>query len=80
MPQIANDRTVAFACTFTSMWSETPSEEPATWTTCLFGMHMGDGCSENVPRYEYNNLIYGVDVVEAFGGGAVGIEAGAEGK
>jgi hypothetical protein len=65
VPQLESDggRTVRIACTFTSMWSENASDSPS-WTTCLFGMKLGDGCSENVGRYEYNNLVYSVDLDE----------------
>ncbi|GMH99066.1 hypothetical protein TrST_g8324 [Triparma strigata] len=67
IPQLysSSDSVVRFACTFTSMWSENTSDEP-TWTTCLFGMKFGDGCSENVGRYEYNNLVYSVDLRELY--------------
>lgn len=64
IPQLYDegDKTVRFACTFTSMWSENQRDDPS-WTTCLFGMKFGDGCSENVGRYEYNNLVYSVELV-----------------
>ena len=55
---------IHFACTYTSMWSDsihTP-DKPSTWTSCLFGLNNKVNCAPVTPRYEYNNLIYAVDL------------------
>lgn len=58
-----NGRYIQFACTFTAMWSDTDNEfSDSSWSTCLFGMNDGANCANTVPRYEYNNLVYEVDV------------------
>ncbi len=53
-------RVISFACTYTAMWSNTI--QPSEWTTCLFGLNSRQNCAPVVPRYEYNNLIYRVDL------------------
>lgn len=55
---------VYIACTFTSMWS---AEAPGTPTTadsfgCQFDEYGGVDCAVAVPRYEYNNLVYRLDL------------------
>ena len=60
---INNGETIYFACTYTAMWSETVHLSGGdTWTTCLFGLNSHSGCAVVVPRYEYNNLIYSVNL------------------
>ena len=57
-------RIIHFACTYTAMWSELITS-PNAWTTCLFSMQSSSNrqnCAKVVPRYEYNNLIYRVDL------------------
>jgi hypothetical protein len=54
-------RLVHFACTYTAMWSETVGNGQS-WTSCLFGLNNRRDCAPVVPRYEYNNLIYRVDL------------------
>lgn len=55
-------RIVHIACTYTAMWSNT-IVRPWVWSTCLFGLGgEHQDCSPVVPRYEYNNLVYRVDL------------------
>ena len=54
-------RLVHIACTYTAMWSNT-AISPWVWSTCLFGLTAHQDCSPVVPRYEYNNLVYRVDL------------------
>jgi hypothetical protein len=54
-------RIVHIACTYTAMWSET-IKTPHAWSTCLFGLNSRQNCAPVVPRYEYNNLVYRVDL------------------
>lgn len=57
-------RVVHLACTYTAMWSNGGAGQPGnSWSTCLFGLNGSKaGCASVVPRYEYNNLIYRVDL------------------
>jgi hypothetical protein len=59
-------RVIYFACTFTAMWSESEKTDNATWTTCLFGLNSYQNCAVVVSLYEYNNLIYSVDLSRLF--------------
>ena len=34
----------------------------STWGACLFGLDPTRGCSAVVPRYEYNNIVYRLDL------------------
>ena len=56
--------TIFFACTYTSMWSNNKTLGPNLWSTCLFGSRLGSGqgCAPVAPRYEYNNLVYRVEL------------------
>jgi len=56
-------RIIHIACTFTAMWSSGPNA-PNVWTTCLVGLAGGKGCAPVVPRYEYNNIVYRVDLAQ----------------
>jgi hypothetical protein len=62
MPHLDQDggRIITFACTYTAMWSN--SLPPSAWTSCLFGLNSRQNCAPVVPRYEYNNLMYRVDL------------------
>ncbi len=60
----ATERYVYIACTYTAMWTNDapPSDTPNVWSTCLFGQNAHLNCAPVVPRYEYNNLIYRLDL------------------
>ena len=59
---------VYFACTFTAMWSQAGAGAPgSTWGACLFGLDPTRGCSAVVPRYEYNNLVYAIELGDLLG-------------
>ena len=55
-----NEGFVNFACTYTAMWSNTIN--PSGWDTCLFGINSGKNCAPVIARYEYNNLVYRLDL------------------
>lgn len=57
-----NDQYIYFACTFTAMWSQTYPANQTAWWNCLFGQNSHINCANVVPRYEYNNLIYKVNL------------------
>ena len=52
-------KVVYFACTWTSMSSSAPGN---TDRVCKFDEYGGVGCAVAVPRYEYNNLVFRLDV------------------
>lgn len=52
-------KVVHFACTFTSMTSSGPGP---TDRACRFDDYGGVDCAVAVPRYEYNNLVFQLDV------------------
>ena len=52
-------RAVYLACTWTSM---TSGASGATDRACRFDDYGGIDCAVAVPRYEYNNLVYRLDV------------------
>eukprot|EP00937_MAST-01D_sp_MAST-1D-sp2_P001444 g1444.t1 len=52
-------RAIYLACTWTSMASGAPG---ATDRACRFDDYGGVDCAVAVPRYEYNNLVYRLDV------------------
>eukprot|EP00658_Telonema_sp_P-2_P044824 TRINITY_DN3272_c0_g2_i1.p1 TRINITY_DN3272_c0_g2~~TRINITY_DN3272_c0_g2_i1.p1 ORF type:complete len:499 (+),score=66.94 TRINITY_DN3272_c0_g2_i1:80-1576(+) len=60
----SDGRVIYFACTYTAMWSNAPAGAPKnSWGACLFGQNGSKaGCAAVVPRYEYNNLVYKVDL------------------
>ena len=35
--------------------------------TCLFGLNAHQECGPVVPRFEYNNLVYAVDLAQLLG-------------
>ena len=61
-------RIVHLACTYTAMWSNTVLK-PWVWSACLFGLNAHQDCAPTVPRYEYNNLVYAVDLADVLGAG-----------
>ena len=61
-------RIVHLACTFTAMWSNTV-QAPWVWSSCLFGLNAHQDCAPTVPRYEYNNLVYAIDLADVLGEG-----------
>jgi hypothetical protein len=65
MPHLdLSNGTIFFACTYTAMWSNNQTLGPNLWSTCLFGNRLGSGqgCAAVAPRYEYNNLVYRVEL------------------
>ena len=62
LPAMDEGSTIHFACTCTSMWSSGGAGPGVDWDTCLFGLNPHAQCSPVVPRYEYNNLVYAVDL------------------
>jgi len=56
-----NGRVIYFACSFTAMWSDANNPN-SQWYTCLTGINARENCAPIVPRYEYNNLVYRLDV------------------
>ena len=71
MPHLdLSNGTIFYACTYTSMWSNNRTLGPNLWSTCLFGSRLGSGqgCAPVAPRYEYNNLVYRVDLMRLLGG------------
>ena len=52
-------KSVYFACTFTAMTSSGPG---STDRSCRFDDYGGIDCAVAVPRYEYNNLVFKLDV------------------
>ena len=52
-------KVVYFACTWTSMSSGGPGHSDRA---CKFANYGGIGCAVAVPRYEYNNLVFRLDV------------------
>jgi hypothetical protein len=61
----ATERNIYVACSYTSMWSnDAPAAGiPNVWSTCLFGQNAHQNCAPVVPRYEYNNLVYRLDLL-----------------
>ena len=41
--------------------------KPWVWSTCLFGLNSHQDCAAAVPRYEYNNLVYQIDLQDILG-------------
>jgi hypothetical protein len=63
---------VTFACTITAMWSNVYDTD-GPWSTCLFKLGArAAGCAATVPRYEYNNMVYAVDVGRLLAGAGLG--------
>lgn len=56
--------TIYVACTWTAMASGVGGA--ATDRACAFDMYGGRGCAIAVPRYEYNNLVFKLDVDRLF--------------
>ena len=52
-------RTVYLACTFTSMSSSRGGKRDRS---CAYDGYGGVGCAIAVPRYEYNNLVFRLDI------------------
>jgi hypothetical protein len=53
--------TIYFACTWTSM---TSNADGKTDRACRFDDYGGVDCAIAVARYEYNNLVYKLDVTQ----------------
>jgi hypothetical protein len=58
----AGGEAVYIACTFTSMWSS--QQKKPKDKSCEFSDYGGQGCSVAVPRYEYNNLVYKLNLTQ----------------
>ena len=52
-------KTIYIACTWTAMASGVDGPKSRA---CAFDMYGGRGCAVAVPRYEYNNLVFKLDV------------------
>ena len=54
-------RFIYVACSYTAMWSD-KNNPNSQWYTCLTGVDSYQNCATPVPRYEYNNMVYRLDV------------------
>lgn len=60
----AAGQAIYVACTFTSMWSS-QQKQPRD-KSCAFSDYGGQGCSVAVPRYEYNNIVYKLNLTQSW--------------
>ena len=65
----AGQRHIYIACTYTSMWSSwkgLSGGDHRRSFSCELADYGGANCAEPVPRYEYNNLVYRIDLGQLY--------------